>query len=51
MLGIEMLEQGDRILGGELKAAEVFGQHRADVGRDPVEELVVRLVDEMVLVA
>ena len=51
MLGVEMLEQGDRILGRQLKAVEVLGQHRAHVGGDTFEELLVRFIDEMVLIA
>ncbi len=51
MLGVKMLEQGDRILGRKLKAAEMLGQQGAHISGNPLEKLLVRLIDEMVLVA
>src|SRR5271167_4930045 len=51
MLGVEMLEQCDRILARQLKAVKMLCEHWTHVGGDTVEELLVRLVDEMVLIA
>ena len=51
MLGVEMLEQCDRILARQLKAIKMLCEHWTHVGGDTVEELLVRLVDEMVLIA
>ena len=51
MLGVQMLEQGDRVSGRKLKAAEMLGQQRPDVSREALEELLVGLIDQVVLVA
>ena len=51
MFGVKMPEQGDRILGRQLKAAKVLGQQRADVGWDTFEELLISFIDEVVLIA
>ena len=51
MLGVEMFEQCDCILARQLKTIKMPCEHGTHVGGDTVEKLLVRLVDEMVLIA
>ena len=39
MLGVKMLEEGDRVLGRQLEAVEVLRKHGAHVGGKALEEL------------
>jgi hypothetical protein len=51
MLRVKVPEEGDCVLGRQLKAGEMFGEQGADVGRKTLEELIVRFRNEMVLIA
>ncbi len=51
VLRMKMLEEADRVLARELEAAIVLGEERPNIVGHALQELLVRLVDEMVLVA
>ena len=51
VLGAKMIEQRDGLLRRHLKAGEILGEKRANIGGHARQELFVGLVDEMVLLA